>query len=159
MNSHSPSNVIIRLQDGKSLLAEWTHDFDSLPTIGDRLHIEDISGEIPSGYRDSAFVSVIERDLANGRVTLVLEAAPVAAKEKRNVVFLNANYIPDALHREIENFIRNHVDLPVFEWVRSQQPSPIVELHGPTAISRPALGQLQAKIRNLLAENSPLAVL
>lgn len=159
MNHNSSSDIIIRLQDGKSLLNEWSHHFDTLPTIGERLHVEDVSGEVPSGYRDSAMVSRVERDLNTGRITLVLDAVPVSEKENRNVVFLNANYIPAEQHREIEDFVRNHVDLPVFEWVDSRQPAPIVELHGPTAISRPALGQLQAKIRNLLAESSPLAVI
>ncbi|HVJ45168.1 MAG TPA: hypothetical protein VM511_02205 [Luteolibacter sp.] len=159
MNHNSSSDVAIRLQDGKSLLSEWSHHFDTLPTIGERLHIEDVSGDVLSGYRDSAMVSRVERDLKTGLVTLVLDAVPVSEKENRNVVFLNSNYIPAEQHQEIEGFVRNHVDLPVFEWVDSQQPAPIVEFHGPTAISRPALGQLQAKIRNLLAESSPLAVI
>lgn len=159
MSNPESHGVSVRLNDGKSLLAEWSHRFDTLPTIGERVHIEDIGGEPPAGYRDSAPVARIDRDLATGGVTLVLEAVPASAKEARNVVFLNRNYIPEALHRDVEEFVRNHVDLPAFEWVDSQQPAPIVELHGPKAISRPALGQLQAKIRNLLAESSPLAVL
>ncbi len=159
MNHNSSADVIIRLQDGKSLLSEWSHRFDTLPTIGEKLHIEDVSGEVPSGYRDSAPVSRVERDLRNNQLTLVLDAVPVTEKKLRNVVFLNANYIPAEQHQEIEDFVRNHVDLPIFEWVESQQPAPIVELHGPTAISRPAIGQLQAKIRNRLAESSPLAVI
>lgn len=159
MNQHASSEVIIRLQDGKSLLAEWSHHFDTIPTIGDRLHIEDVSGELQPGYRDSATVFRIDQNLRTRQLTLVLEAIPAAEQKGRNVVYLNANYIPEARHQEIEKFVRNHVDLPVFEWVYSQQPSPIVELHGPTTISRAAIGQLQAKIRRVLDESSPLAVI
>jgi hypothetical protein len=157
---HDPSSdVMIRLQDGKSLLAEWTHRFDTLPTIGERIHIEDISGEPQHGYKDSAMVFRVDQDLRNHRVTLVLDAVPDSEKRGRNVVHLNANYVPEAKRQTIEEFVRKHIDMPVFEWVYSQEPAPIVELHGPTTVSRAAIGQLQAKIRNVVGESSPPAMI
>lgn len=159
MNQNHNSQVIIRLQDGKSLLADWTHQFDQLPTIGERLHIEDIGGDLQPGYQDSTSVSRVDLDLRTNQHTLVLEAVPAKAGANRNVVFLNENYIPENLRLEVETFIRRHVDQPAFEWVQTQQPAPITGIHGPRVPSRPALGQLQAAIRELIADTLTPATL
>jgi len=151
-------NIHLQLNDGKTVIDCWSHPLDVVPTIGETVAIPSIGGRAPAGYQEKAAVFRIEHDIATGVITIILDAKPVSAKPIRNVVFLNEDYIPANLRREAEVFLRSRIDLPVFEWIRSTEPSPIVRLHGPAQVSHADLSKLQAGVRGIVDAASPLAI-
>lgn len=150
-------HIHLQLNDGKTVIDHWSHSVATVPTIGETIGITAAGGQTPSGYQQEATVFRIEHDLASGDVTVMLEASPVSAKPIRNVVFLNEDYIPAELHRLVEEYLRSRIELPVFEWMPSTEPSPIVRLHGPGRVSPADVAKLQAGVRKIVDEASTLA--
>jgi len=149
--------IHLQLNDGKTVIDRWSHSLAAIPTIGEVIGIPSAGGRTPAGYQQNAAVFRIEHDLASGDVTVMLEASPVSAKPIRNVVFLNSDYIPEEVHRDAEEYLRSRIELPVFEWINSTEPSPIVRLHGPARVSTADLAKLQAGVRKIVDALSPLA--
>ena len=157
-NMNTKPNIHLQLNDGKTVIDCWSHPLAAIPTIGEVVDINAVGGLTPQGSRPEATVFRIDRSLASGGMTVILDAVPIAAKPIRNVVFLNEDYIPADLRREAEVFLRSRIELPVFEWIRSTEPSPIVRLHGPAQVSHADLAKLQAGVRGIVDAASPLAI-
>ncbi|MES2474966.1 MAG: hypothetical protein V4640_04245 [Verrucomicrobiota bacterium] len=154
MNTHH--DITVRLLDGKSLLGNWTLDFEKLPTIGDSLPLDAVVASELRGYRDHALVSRIDVDLASQDPVIILDALPLNHEAIRNVVILNENYISKPLRHDVERLLRSRLEVPVFEWVASHEARPIVDIHGPDSGCHTAVLRLGEEIRALLAAASPL---
>lgn len=150
-------HIHLQLNDGKTVIDRWSHSVATVPTIGETVGISSVGGHTPAGYQQDAAVFRIEHDIATGEVTVMLDASPVSAKPIRNVVFLNSDYIPEKVHRDAEEYLRTRIELPVFEWIASTEPAPIVRLHGPAHVSHADLAKLQAGVRKIVDSLSSLA--
>jgi len=151
-------NTHVQLNDGKTVIDLWPHAFATLPTIGETVDINRAGGSTPAGYQSQAQVFRIDRDLASGRVTVVLDLQPATTRGDRTVVFLNADYIPLNLRREVEEHLRGKLPVPAFEWVESNDPSPILRIHrGLAETAHEEVAKLQKGVRRIIDEASPLA--
>ncbi|RYD38104.1 MAG: hypothetical protein EOP87_02175 [Verrucomicrobiaceae bacterium] len=61
--NNTDNNIHIQLNDGKAVIDRWSHASGQLPTIGDTIAISSVGGGTPEGYRESAKVFRIDRDL------------------------------------------------------------------------------------------------
>lgn len=159
MSYTNTPNTQVQLNDGKSVIASWSHDFNQLPTIGEVVHISSIGGNVPDGYQSHAKVFRMDRNLSTGEVTVILDLVPVDEKEGRPVVILNTEYVPENLRRDVEEHLRGALDVPAFEWIQSTDPAPIISIHAPGNFSETNLAKLQAGVRQIIDEASPLATI
>ncbi len=153
MKNHK--NTTVQLNDGKSVLHTWSQDFNKLPTVGDILEINTQENQVPAGYRNEAKVLLIE---THGTGTkLVLEATPLAKQANRPVLVMNKNYVPKRLRVEAETFLRERFDIPTFDWINSDLPQPIIDVHMESKPPIKELRKITDELRALLLKDSPLA--
>ena len=156
MNNNNTHNVRIRLQDGKSTLTTWEQQLATIPTIGESIPIPP-RPETDGRYQPQAVVSRIDHDLKTGGIEVIAEATPLGETSKRATVFLNAAYVPENLRNEVENLVRKHLDVPVFEWQESSEPTPLLEIHGGKATVPADLNGLRNQIKEEILKHSELS--
>lgn len=154
----SNTQIHVQINDGKTAIDRWPYAFEHLPTIGDVIAISSVGGSAPTGYDSKAEVFRIDRDLSTGEVTIILDLKPASSKAARPVAFLNADYIPEHLRRDVEEHLRGQLEVPAFEWVQSTDPSPVLRVHqGLSEIQPEIVAKLQKGVRKILDAASPLA--
>jgi hypothetical protein len=152
-NTH---NVRIRLQDGKSTLTTWEQQLAAIPTIGESINVRS-GAETDGRYQPQAIVSKIDHDLKTGDIEVTAEVVPLGDDSKRNTVFLNAAYVPENLRTQVETLLRNHFDVPVFEWQESPDPTPLLEIHGGKPTAPAELNRLRNQIKEEILKHSELS--
>ncbi len=155
MNNNN-QNIHIRLQDGNSLLSTWESRSAAIPTIGETIRITAEAG-LGGRYQPEAVVTRIDEDLRTGRVEIIAEASPAAGTANRGTVVLNSAFVPAGLRGEVESIVRKSVRTPSFDWRESQEPTPLIEVHGGGQSLTPAeLNRLRNEIRAALQQRSEL---
>ncbi|MEO7098910.1 MAG: hypothetical protein ABI162_06080 [Luteolibacter sp.] len=151
------SNHQIVVQDGKSRIANWTQEFDHLPTVGDRLRIPEDVAKTLEGYQSEAVVSQVEMDQNTGDFKIMADAGCNVAPGKRPLVILNASLLPERIHNEVENHVRQRLELPMIEWEESSETTPIIHPFPSDSQLRTPLNTLQGELRGMLNEAVKLA--
>jgi hypothetical protein len=72
MKTKTTTQVIVK--DGKSIIADWTQEFEHRPTVGDRIRIPDDVVRTLAGYEPQAFISMEEIDQSTGDFRIIAEA-------------------------------------------------------------------------------------
>lgn len=146
-------NYHIVLKDGKSRIADWTQDFESQPTLGDRITLPASVNSIDTGYLREAIVSRVEIGAPAGGRTIEAHAESSIPAARRTVVTLNRSLIPERVREVVEARIRKLVQLPIFEWEESFGSNPIIRLHQFHTHGDTVLTTLQAEIRVILDQH------
>jgi hypothetical protein len=150
------NHCTVYLSDGKSILDLWPRNFDHMPTIGDFVTIDCEGERFLKGFRKLAMVTRIERD-AGSRTRIYLEAEPMNPPARRMVILLNENYVPAASRHEVERHLRKTLDLPIFEWTRSEATRPVLEIHSTLPVPGDRIRSLCSEVRQIM-EDAPLPV-
>lgn len=152
------NTITVQINDGRSILHSWSEDFEKLPTVGDTLKIDTSVSPNLKGYKDEAKVLLIEDNTSGNGQKLVLGAEPVSGATKRPTIIMNRDYVPKRHHREAESFLRKHFATPAFEWIESDLPQPIINVHADQKPSVQKLREITDELRDLLLKDAPVSV-
>ncbi|WP_348223636.1 hypothetical protein [Luteolibacter sp.] len=155
MKTKSMNQIVVK--DGKSKIANWTQEFEHRPTVGDRVGIPADVAKALKGYQSEATVSLVEMDQQTGDFHIVLEAECNLPADQRPVVTLNASLLPDRIHDQVENLVRQRLEMPVLEWEDSSETTPIIRFHPFQSQPRTPLATLQKELREILNDAVKLA--
>ena len=147
----------IVVKDGKTKIASWAQEFEHRPTVGDRLRIPDDVAKSLEGYHAEGTVSLVEKDQHTGDYRIEVEAQCDLATDQRPLVTLNASLLPERIHREVEDYLKRCLDLPVLEWEESCETEPIIRLHPFKSQLKTPLATLQRELREILHQAVKLA--
>ena len=156
MKANQP--ITLQLNDGKSVLHTWTEAFDKLPTVGETLKINTADAPNLNGYQDHAKVSLIEECASEGSKTVILEAVAKKAPSERPTIVMNSDYVPQRHRQKSEAFLRKHFETPAFEWVESDLPQPIIDVHASPKPTVSELRKITDELRDLLLEDAPVSL-
>lgn len=150
--------ITVQINDGRSILHTWSENFEKLPTVGDTLEIDTGANPDLKGYKDQAKVLLIEDKSSGDGHKLILGAEPVNGPTKRPTIIMNRDYVPQRHRREAESFLRKHFATPAFEWVESDLPQPIINVHAEQKPSVQKLRKITDELRDLLLKDAPVSV-
>jgi hypothetical protein len=153
--SPNPTSSLVLLKDGRTQLACWSQDFESLPTVGDRIEVAGRHA-IP-GYGDQATISLVFAD-PGGSPRIEAQAECELPDYERPVVFLNSALFPEDRRAAAEECLRSELYLPLIHWEESPEPKAILRLHENKCKLPVPLATLQAKLRDLAREGSTLSM-
>lgn len=148
----------IQINDGNSVLHTATREFDELPTVGDKIEIDTGASPDLKGYKSEAEVMLIETDVTNERKAVILRAVPEAGPANRPTLVMNLDYVPKRHRREAESFLRKHFETPAFEWIESDRPQPIIDVHASPKPPVQELRKITDELRDLLLKDAPVSV-
>jgi len=151
-------NITVHLNDGKTPLDSWSQSFEKIPTVGERIQIDTSKNDLLRSYQPHAMVAKIEYPLNGETPELTLEAVALKPANTRVAIHLNENYVPSSLKRQTEDHLRQLLETPTFEWIRSNEARPIVAIHATPRISRETFRKLNNEVRQIVIDASPLAV-
>ncbi len=151
------SNQQIVVIDGKSNIASWTQDFEHPPTVGDRIRFPEDVAKSLKGYAPEATISLVELNQNTGDAVIAVDAECNLPADQRPSVTLNSSLLPERIHREVENHVRQRLELPLIEWERSSETTPILRLHPFKSQLKTPLTTLQRELREILDEAVKLA--
>ncbi|MEO8613550.1 MAG: hypothetical protein ABI600_00290 [Luteolibacter sp.] len=140
----------IVIKDGKSELANYPQDLDHLPTVGDVMSMPERLSQQLRGYHDSAMVARVGIDRNTGRTQVDLEAKCELPTDKRPVLMLNASLVPPVLRRKVEDYVRNRLDFPSFDWEESTQTPAILRFDPFNSKPKTSQAELESELRKLI---------
>lgn len=143
------NHATLYLKDGSSVLDVWPRNFHCLPSIGELIPIESSECGILRGYKPHARVTVIEPE-PGSRSRIYLEAEIRSASARRTVVFLNETHVPRYWRRAVEAYLRIHLELPIFCWIRSHQPHPVIRVLATPTFTEDQLRQLRGQVCSVM---------
>ncbi len=152
-------NITVHLNDGKTRITSWSQDFSKFPTLGEWVDIDTMRSPIPDGYETIGMISKIAFDSSGRNPEIHLDAVAAKNPGGRPAVLLNSSYIPEPLARRVEDHLRTCLELPTFEWVRSNEPRPLIDVHVNPRLDRRTFRKWNDELRNIVIEASPLAVI
>jgi hypothetical protein len=155
MNTKNITQVVVK--DGRSKIAGWTQEFEHRPTVGDRIRIPDDMALTLKGYDAEAVVSLEEMDQATGDFRIIADASCSLPTDQRAVVTLNASLLPERIRKEVEDHVRQRLDLPVLEWEDSTLTTPVIRMHPFKSQPKTPLDTLQRELREILHKAVALA--
>ena len=145
------------MKDGKSKIACWAQEFEHRPTVGDRLGIPEDVAKTLQGYHTEATVSLVEKDQSTGDFRIEVEAECDLATDQRPLVTLNASLLPERIRSQVEDHVKQRLDLPVLEWAESSETEPVIRLHPFKSHLKTPLATLQQELRGILQDAVKLA--
>lgn len=152
MKTHNQIYHVV-LRDGKNRIADWSQDFESQPTLGDRITLPESVDSIDTGYLRQATVSRVEIDAAAGARTIEAHVESSIPAARRTVLTLNGSLIPERAREIVEAQLRKRIELPIFEWEESFGSDPIIRLHQFRSHGEVTLHTLQTEVRKTLDEH------
>ncbi|NQX02915.1 hypothetical protein HQ447_19835 [bacterium] len=155
---NTPENVttsLVLLKDGRTQLASWSQDFESLPTVGDRIQVAGRHGL--AGYGDQATISLVFANSDKGQHRIEAQAECELADHERPVVFLNSALFSEDRRPAAEECLRHELHVPLIHWEESPEPKAVLRLHENRGKLPVPLATLQTKLRDLAREGSALS--
>lgn len=148
--------IKLELRDGKSVLHTWTQEFETPPTVGDVLKVDTGANPDLAGYKEEAEVLLVEE--SGSDETVVLEAVPKVDPAKRPLVVMNKEYVPEKKRSETESFLRKRFEVPAFDWISSDLPQPIIDVHVDPKPPLEELRKITDELRDFLLKDAPVSV-
>ena len=155
MKTNAMNKIVVK--DVKTKIADWTQEFEHRPTVGDRIKFPENVAKTLEGYQPEATVSLVEMDQNTGDFQIVLDAECNLGTDQRPLVTLNASLLPERIHQQVENHVRQRLNLPVLEWEESSETTPVIRLHPFKSNLKTPLPTLQKELREILDEAVKLA--
>lgn len=151
-------SINVQLNDGKSVLHSWTQEFERLPTVGETLKVHAEGATNLDGYKDTAKVLLIEERVSEDSKTVILEAVLKKPSSDRPTIVMNSEYVPKRHREDAESFLRKHFETPAFEWIASDLPQPIIDVHASPKPAASELRKITDELRDLLLEDAPVSL-
>jgi hypothetical protein len=126
--TESSHETRVILKDGATYLGTWSQDFDTAPTVGDKVAFPSHVGRLEhlQAFRSGGRVTKVQKGKGLRESFIEIEAEPM--KGFRRSVTLNSGFIPRERRMDAERQVRQSFPDSRVIWEESMEPSAVLRI-------------------------------